>query len=52
MICLMCKGLWDILSEEYDLQYNIERHAYNEWQTPIVDVIDYPTFSGSQVRNM
>lgn len=52
VICLMCVGLWNILAEEYDHLYNIERHAYNEWATPIIDVLDYPTFSAEQVRNI
>jgi choline-glycine betaine transporter len=48
VICLMCKGLWDILAEEYDRYYNIQRHEYDEWVTPLLDVLDYPTFSVSQ----
>jgi hypothetical protein len=46
----MCKGLWDVLAEEYDKDHHIERHAYNLWRTSLVDVLDYPTFKVSQVR--
>lgn len=49
VICLMCKGLWDVLAEEHDKQYGIARHAYNLWQTSVIDVLDYPTFSVPQV---
>lgn len=48
VICLMCKGLWDVLSEEYDRYYNIKRHVYHEWVTPLLDVLDYPTCSATQ----
>jgi hypothetical protein len=48
VICLMCKGLWDVLEEEYDKQHGIQPRSFNEWVTPLIDVLDYPTFSVEQ----
>ena len=48
VICLMCIGLWRVLSEEYDRYYNIQRHMYHSWVTPLLDVLDYPTFRKEQ----
>jgi hypothetical protein len=48
VICLMCVSLWTVLSEEYDRYYNIHRHVYHEWVSPLLDVLDYSTFRREQ----
>lgn len=48
VICLMCAGLWKVLSEEYDRYYNVQRHVFDNWRTNLLDVLDYPTFRKDQ----
>lgn len=52
VLCLMCKALWETLSEEWDILKGTPTHTYNKWATQIVDVLDSPTFSVPQVRNV
>ena len=50
VLCLMCKALWETLSEERDIVEGKPKHMYNTWATQIIDVLDSPTFSVPQVH--